>query len=97
MEKHADKSLELLGFEALDTDQCVFSNADHSITVSVYVDDGLIMAKTQEECDNLLNHLSKQFKLKRLDASCFLKLELNQDAAGVRVSQKSYILELLTR
>jgi hypothetical protein len=62
--KHLSNILSKLGFTHNDYDHCVFNKGkdDQQITVVVYVDDLLITCKSEDQIQQLIKELSKEFK-----------------------------------
>ncbi|KAL6311931.1 hypothetical protein AAG906_013204 [Vitis piasezkii] len=87
-----------------------FSNqspSDHSLFIKnvdglfiallVYVDDVIIASNNQGAIADLKSELNKLFKLKDLgDVKYFLGLEIAKSSIGICVSQRKYVLDLLS-
>lgn len=55
--------MKTLNFEATDDDPCLFYNAERTVTIALFVDDGLIVSKNHHDLDQLLNNLSAKFEV----------------------------------
>lgn len=62
----------------------------------VYVDDILLTGNTLPFIQDLKNALHKQFNIKNLgEAKYYLGLEISRSVAGITISQKKFILDML--
>ena len=67
-----------------------------TVFIAVYVDDILLTANDAEEIDQLKNYLHNQFKIKDLGKlHYFLGLEILYTEAGMLISQRKFVLDLL--
>ena len=63
----------------------------------VYVDDIVVIGDDQEEMAQLKNHLAREFEIKDLGKlRYFLGIEVARSQKGIFISQRKYILDLLT-
>lgn len=92
-----NEALISIGFTPTVSDPCVFSNADKSVFIVTYVDDGMIFGKNQEECMEIIEQLNKHFTTNTVTGSIFLGIEIAETASGVQMHQKRYICESLVR
>lgn len=82
------------------SDPCVFvSTKVEPLYLALYVDDGLIIAKSSELIQSLLNHLKQDLKVKTINSKCFLGLEINHniETGSVFLHQSRYISKILHR
>jgi hypothetical protein len=89
-----------MGFTPSDADECVFISADKNITVTIYVDDGLVCAPTQQEIDSVITSLSQSYTVRNLGVPTkFLGLDISRpDPYGpITVSQSTYARKLLAK
>ena len=91
------EEMRTLGFKPTVSDQCVFFDESRGVVVLVYVDDGLIFAPTQEQCQQIVDQLQDKFKVKTIDSGRFLGMELDIAPGRVELRQTLYIEELLER
>jgi hypothetical protein len=64
----------------------------------IYVDDIIITSSQASAIDSLLHHLGSEFAMKELGGlNYFLGIEVVPSTQGVLLSQKKYILDILTR
>jgi hypothetical protein len=63
----------------------------------VYVDDIIITGNNYKEIEKLKQHLAKEFEVKDLGLlRYFLGIEVSRSAKGIYLSQRKYILDLLS-
>ncbi|CAH9123810.1 unnamed protein product [Cuscuta epithymum] len=89
-----------LGFinSKADTSLFVYHHANHIIYILVYVDDIVITGSSTAFVEDLIVNLGRRFSLKDLGAlSFFLGIEVISHPHGILLSQRRYILDLLSR
>jgi hypothetical protein len=86
-----------LGLYAIPADQSVFISKDGTLIVALYVDDLLIMAKTEDEITSIKRKLTDRFNMKDLGiAKYLLGIRIDYKADGsIVIDQKHYIEEML--
>jgi Reverse transcriptase (RNA-dependent DNA polymerase)/gag-polypeptide of LTR copia-type/GAG-pre-integrase domain len=91
--------LKKMGYEPLQSDSCIYCKQGESDTIyiGIYVDDGLIVGKRQQELQNELKNLKGNFKLKVQPLEKFLGIEIVKSKAGIFIHQKKYIENMLRR
>jgi hypothetical protein len=83
------------------------SNADHTlfykhdgdklVVLIVYVDDIIITRNYEEEIKKIKKHLAQEFEVKDLRLLCyFLGIEVSRSTKGIYLSQRKYVLDLLS-
>eukprot|EP00794_Sanderia_malayensis_P004292 gene4292-4861_t len=66
--------------------------------ISVYVDDLIIIAPNQDEMDEIVSRLNKDFKMKDMGSLHYcLGVNIEQHESEFRLSQKQYIIKMLER
>ena len=88
-----------LGFRQSPSDHFLFIRSDNGLFIAllVYVDDVIIASNNQEAIVELKTKLNNHFKLKDLgDVKYFLGLEIAKSSTGICVSQRKYVLDLLS-
>uniref|UniRef100_A0A2N9G7W9 Reverse transcriptase Ty1/copia-type domain-containing protein n=1 Tax=Fagus sylvatica TaxID=28930 RepID=A0A2N9G7W9_FAGSY len=89
-----------LGFHGSLSDASLFiyKSSIHTMFILIYVDDIIITSFSSSAIDNLLSSLQTDFAVKDLGSlHYFLGIEVIRNNAGILLSQKRYILDLLKR
>ena len=93
-----NKVLRTVGLIETIADPCVYTDRDRSTLVRVYVDDILIFSKNQQNEQRMKETLSKAFRTKDLGEAKFcLGIEIHSSQGEQRISQRSYIKDVLQR
>lgn len=73
--------LDQFEFKCSEADQCIFVGQFDSATVylALFVDDGLIAAKSKKTIDFIIEKLSDKFEIKVCDSSVFVGLQIKRD------------------
>lgn len=96
--KKLTKTLEKYGLIQLQTEQCVFKNKSGSLYLGIYVDDGIIIGKNDQEIDKVLIELSNNFEITVVnDPKTFVGLEIDKTEDGIFLHQTSYAERVLDR
>ena len=88
------------GLQRSQSDPCLYFSFAGSITliVTVYVDDLLVWATTEERRDDFKFNIAQRFKMKDLgEASWILGMRIRQSAGEVWLDQEKYSNDLLMR
>lgn len=82
-----------------EVDPCVFiKNGNDILILVIYVDDGLIISKSELEIEQLLTHLESKFEIKREDLTMYLGMQIDREKSGsIKITQKKYIENLLKK
>uniref|UniRef100_A0A2N9F894 Reverse transcriptase Ty1/copia-type domain-containing protein n=1 Tax=Fagus sylvatica TaxID=28930 RepID=A0A2N9F894_FAGSY len=89
-----------LGFHGSlsDTSLFIYKSSIYTMFILIYVDDIIITSSSSLAIDNLLSSLQHDFAVKNLGSlHYFLGIEVIRNTAGILLSQKRYILDILTR
>uniref|UniRef100_A0A2N9FM88 Reverse transcriptase Ty1/copia-type domain-containing protein n=1 Tax=Fagus sylvatica TaxID=28930 RepID=A0A2N9FM88_FAGSY len=89
-----------LGFHGSlsDTSLFIYKSSIYTMFILIYVDDIIITSSSTLAIDNLLSSLQHDFAVKNLGSlHYFLGIEVIRNTAGILLSQKRYILDILTR
>ena len=94
------KSIIRNGYTQCQTDHTLFvkfSSDKRRAILIVYVDDIILTGDYKEELESLKHYLSKEFEIKDLgNLKYFLGMEIARSKHGIFVSQRKYVLDLLT-
>jgi len=91
-----DKALEKLGYKHLVSDHSVY--VGNNQILAIYVDDILVLQKSEGGIQALTQHLSEFFELEYLgEATFFLGMEIIQGPNGIFLHQNKYIKDMLKR
>lgn len=84
--------------KALRTDKCLFRNKKGTLFLGIYVDDGLLVYKEENEKKNFLKTLQEEFQMTAEDnPQNFLGIEIARKEGEIKLSQKQYIEEVLEK
>jgi len=97
-----DQTLKKLGFEALESDHCVYRRVSTRgvIYLALYVDDCLLFASNPIELNEFKCELAEKFAMKDLgECKSFLGISVERDGTTgpIRLNQKHYIDTVLKR
>lgn len=96
-----DSFLKQFDFMQSDADKCVYTGFINNdfVRLALYVDDGLIMAKSRRALDMVITVLKESFEVTIGDTSCFVGMQIdrNRDEKAIFVHQTAYIRRMLSR
>lgn len=88
-------------FEASEGDQCVFIRKFKGVSVylALFVDDGLVVARSRKILETILSELSKAFDITIGDASVFVDLQIKRDrnTKSLLIYQAAYTSKIIER
>jgi len=88
--------LKKLGFNPIKSDPCIFKNADGTICIALYVDDGFIIGKNSTQMKQILKKIQEHFEIKiDYKPKSFLGMEIKIDKEGISLTQEKYIEDVL--
>lgn len=71
--------LKLQGLYQLNTEQCIFKSKSNELILAIYVDDGIIIGKSEKEINNLLLKLKQEYEIVIYDdTKTFVELTNNK-------------------
>lgn len=89
-----------IGFKASKCDPSLFLYRQDGVIIYllIYVDDIIVIGNNSQSVQDLISTLAATFALKNLgDLNHFMGIEVKRTTAGIHLSQKRYILELLEK
>lgn len=90
------KCLEQYGLTQTKSDRCIFSNG--KMHLAIFVDDGILVGNNKNEMKQLLQNLSKDFKVKISEnPTSFLGMEIQRNENGLKLKQEKYTYEILEK
>lgn len=96
-----DSFLKAYNFKQSIADPCVYKGhfKDVSVFLTLYVDDGLLLAETEEALDEVLGTLRCSFEITQESPSSFVGIEIQRDRGKriIFIHQRGYIERILTR
>jgi hypothetical protein len=89
-----------MGFKCIQSDRScfVYSDGNVRIILPIYVDDGMISAKSDADIDRVIAQLGSSFKVKDLGPTEFLlgiKVEQDPVTGAISISQRQYAVDML--
>ena len=95
-------SVSLLGLKRSEEDHCLYYSNDDTrgtILLTLYVDDGVLCTSRKETMDDILDNLSKEFKITSNQPRTYVGMEITGDRKKktISLSQKGYISKILQR
>ena len=78
-------------------DRCLYYSEDRKVLLTIYVDDGLIIAESKELAMQLIDYLSEHLTVKTMDCKSFLGLEIIRKNGIIFVTQRQYIERTLEK
>lgn len=88
------------GFQRSGSDPCVFmAKGERGIDMilCLYVDDGLLLFRSEEQAGRLFAALKKNFDFTTGPVACFVGMEVEQKKDTVSIHQRGYINKMLVR
>lgn len=87
-----------VNLEELEEEHCVFYRKDPLLIIALYVDDGIIFARSKKDIDVILQKLEQQFEIHVTDGSTFLGFQIKKDDyGGIFLYQEAYIHKMLEK
>lgn len=79
-------------------DECIFYRENPLLIIAIYVDDGLVLARTKEEVEDTMKLLRQGFDINSVDPTSFLGFQIHRGAGGeITLYQESYVNKTLHR
>lgn len=90
--------LKSFNMKSTHSDPCVYVARDSILYLALYVDDGLIFSDDDSKVDKLLTYLRDHFKIKDIQSSCFIGIEIDKRSDGsILLHQRGYITRMLNK
>lgn len=93
------KFLQSYDLKVSSADPCVFiGDAERRVILGLFIDDGIVAARREEDITSLMNYLTKEFKIRVMDARRFAGLEIDRSQDGsVHLKQRLYTTKILEK
>lgn len=78
-------------------DRCLYYSEDRRVMLTIYVDDGLIIAQDSKLAIQLIDHLKEYLTVKTMDCKSFLGLEIIRRESSIFITQRQYIEKTLEK
>lgn len=86
------------GLITLKGDQCMFKNENQTLFLAIYVDDGIVLSKDQNELTSLWKNLKQEFKITVFeDPDMFLGIEIVKQPGRILLRQEKYTKSVLEK
>lgn len=86
-----DNAMHQLNLEPTINEPCVYKTNKPLTFAAVYVDDGMVVARSTEECVNIINKLNLYFETNKTTDGLFIAMEVTKSTNNVTLNQSSYI------
>lgn len=92
-----DASLKKFGFNNSHADRCLYIGKvnQNKVYLLLYVDDGLILSKSKDSLNTVMQELKQNFEIKQCDSNNFVGLQIEKSEKYVFIHQSKYIERLL--
>lgn len=78
-------------------DKCLYYSEDRRIMLTIYVDDGLIIAENKQLAEELIDYLKENLTVKVMDCESYLGLEVIKNQDSIFVTQRKYVENTLEK
>lgn len=92
-----DTTMANMGLWAIDIDPSLYELENRDCYLTVYVDDGLVVAQNETSCKQVINNLNESFETKLTSGSSFLGMELLLTDNFTKLSQTWYVKSILEK
>ncbi|CAK9799227.1 Copia protein [Anthophora plagiata] len=80
------------------SEPCILKTKDNSLTLAIYVDDGLLTGQDTRKMKKLQDNLGKEFKITAVTSlKTFLGIEIKRDIDYMKLKQSSYAAQIVER
>lgn len=86
-----------IGMHRLNSDPCIYVHTDKKIYLAIYVDDGLVIADQEKDCEKVIEMLNSRFTTKTLSGQIFLGIEITRTESEILLCQSRFIDDMLKR
>lgn len=91
------QALVQMGLTQSKEDNCVFYSYDPQIIICIYVDDGIIFCESENQAEDILNKLRKEFDIHTVEPTSYLGFQIQYDSGKIKIHQSNYICKLLNK
>lgn len=90
--------LEQEGLKSIKSEQCIYVNEDRTLTLGFYVDDGVMLYKDSQKCNQFIEKLESEFETTiNENPKNFLGMEINRSPGNLKLTQENFSERLLNR
>lgn len=92
------EALAKLGLKVLKHDRCIFYSTNPLVIIAIYVDDGIILARSKDQIAKVLEHLKSEFEVNSVDGNTYLGFQINRkNNSRIFIHQEAYINKILKK
>lgn len=91
-------TLKNLNLRVSDFDDCIYYRKEPLLIIAIYVDDGIILSRDEQEIDKTMDLLRRSFEMTSTDLNTFLGFQIERSSDGaISIHQESYVRNMLKR
>lgn len=78
-------------------ERCLYYSEDRKVFLTIYVDDGLIVAESKALALELVNYLKEYLTVKTMDCNSYLGIEIIRNDGSIFATQRQYVKKTLEK
>lgn len=97
--KRFTEFLKKYGFIQCQADNCIYIGFFKNVKVFliIYVDDALIVSESKQIIKEIIDNLKQEFKIKELNLTYFVGMEIKRKDSCICISQRDYIRQIIEK